>query len=112
MGLSNHAMTILNRYLPVCVERARWCKAACALRAQSSAGRGEIADLPRYHAGLAVNGFARSALASLTGRLRPLTAALRRGPHMTGNLAQITTRTTLMNSIDTTSQKIEAREVA
>jgi hypothetical protein len=48
----------------------------------------------------------------LPGRLRPLTAALRRGPRMTGNLAQITTRTTLMNSIDTTSQKIEAREVA
>jgi hypothetical protein len=31
------------------------------------------------NAGLAVNRFARSALASEAGRLRPLTAALRRG---------------------------------
>jgi hypothetical protein len=46
------------------------------------------------------------------GRLRPLTAALRRGLEMTGNLAQIIRRTTLMNtSIDTTSQKIEVREI-
>jgi hypothetical protein len=51
-------------------------------------------------------------LRPLAGRLRPLTAALRRGSEMTGNLAQIIRRTTLMNScIDTTSQKIEAREI-
>ena len=60
----------------------------------------------------AVNGCARRALASLAGRLRPLTAELRRGPRVTGNLAPIKTRTTLMNSsIEYTSQKVEAREV-
>ena len=41
-----------------------------------------------YHAGLAVNGFARSALASLAGRLRPLTAALRREARCAGNPAR------------------------
>ena len=41
-----------------------------------------------HHAGLAVNGFARSALASLAGRLRPLTAALRRGARCAGNPAR------------------------
>jgi hypothetical protein len=42
-----------------------------------------------------------------------LTAALRRGPEVTGNPAPITTRTMLMNSSnDVTSQKVEAREVA
>jgi hypothetical protein len=41
-----------------------------------------------YHAGLAVNGFARSALASLGGRLRPLTAALRREARCAGNPAR------------------------
>ena len=38
---------------------------------------------------LAVNGVARGALASLAGRLRPLTAALRRGALRSGNLAPI-----------------------
>lgn len=40
-----------------------------------------------YHAGLAVNGFARSARVHL-GRLRPLTAALRRGARCAGNPAR------------------------
>jgi hypothetical protein len=61
----------------------------------------------------AVNGCARSALAPLRAGWRPLTAALRRGPHVRGNPAQITTRTTLMNSsIHHTATKIESREVA
>jgi hypothetical protein len=46
------------------------------------------------------------------GRLRPLTAALRRGPRCRAISPEIIRRSTLMNSsIDTTSQKIEAREI-
>jgi hypothetical protein len=51
-------------------------------------GRGACRLRAAYHAGLAVNGFARSALASLTGRLRPLTAALRREARCAGNPAR------------------------
>jgi antirestriction protein len=61
---------------------------------------------------LAVNGGARSALASLTGPATPIDSCAAAWTAMTGNLAQIIRRTTLMNSsIDTTSQNIEAREI-
>jgi hypothetical protein len=66
----------------------------------------------RTNAGLAVNGGARSALASLTGPASPIDSCAAAWTAMTGNLAQIITGTTLMNSsIDTTSQNIEAREI-
>jgi hypothetical protein len=46
------------------------------------------------------------------GRLRPLTAALRRGPRQRAISPEIISRNTLMHSsIDTTSQKIQVREI-
>ena len=61
---------------------------------------------------LAVNGGARGALASLTGPASPIDSSAAAWTSMMGNLAQIIRRNTLMNSyIDTTSQKIEAREI-
>ena len=61
---------------------------------------------------LAVNGDARSALASLTGPASPIDSCAAAWTSITGNLAQIIRRTRLMNSsIDTISTKIEAREI-
>jgi Antirestriction protein len=66
----------------------------------------------RTNAVLAVNGGARSALASLAGPASPIDSCAAAWTSMTGNLAQIIRRNTLMNSsIDTTSHKIEAREI-
>jgi hypothetical protein len=61
---------------------------------------------------LAVNGDARSALASLTGPASPIDSCAAAWTGMTGNFAQHIRRTTLMNSyVETTVQKIEAREI-
>ncbi len=66
----------------------------------------------RTNAVLAVNGGARSALASPIGPASRIDSCAAAWTSMTGNLAQIIRRNTLMNSsIDTTSQKIQAREI-